>query len=105
MENNEKKSKVKAILLYLFLAPFCIGDLYLGYKDKFKKQMLRFILIIIFFLLNTIIDISKFLSLILIFVFAYIAISIMIVQITNYIKVIKILSGIIKTDANGNDLI
>ena len=105
MTDKKNKSKIKAILLYVFFAPFCIGELYLGYKDKFKKQMLRYLLLIIGFILSNIIDSSSLAFLFLLIIVTFIAFYIFIVQIINYIKAIKILIGIIKTDSAGNVLI
>lgn len=46
------KNRILAIFLYIFLSPFCIGDLYLGFNEKFKKQIKRYILIYIFSLIS-----------------------------------------------------
>lgn len=104
VENNSSvsKSKLVAILLYLFFNFLCIGDLYLGYTKKFKKQMIRlFILFITLPIIVVVFDDYLLIIFLSFFVIIYIIIFIGIIGVIKIITGIRILIGNIKTDANG----
>ena len=105
------KSKIVAGLLYIFLASFSIGDLYIENKNKFIAQILRyfyllFIYVVLAFLktlhitvkLEPVINIIQLLLSLIAFIIALI---ILIVYIKNIIKGIKILCSNNPKDADG----
>lgn len=105
-ENSNSKLKITAILLYICLGPFCLGDLYLGYKDTFRNQMLRWLFILLGnFLSNYFKSLGlKAINEILVLALEIVGIWLFVVYIGNIIKGFKIILGKITTDANGIEL-
>ena len=105
-ENSNNKSKIIAILLYICLGPFCLGEIYLGYKDKFRNQMLRLLFILLGNILSNYFKSQglEVINEILVLALGIVGIWIFVVYIGNIIKGFKIISGSIKTDANGLEL-
>ena len=103
--NYSTKSKTTAGLLYILLSVLSVGDYYLGYKDKFKRQLICLFGGLLLFILGTIIMISGIKLAILISIAGWIMWTYAcIINVINIITGIKILCGNIKTDAEGNEL-
>ena len=99
-EVKKNKSKIVAAILYMCVAPFSIGDLYLGYKKKFINQIIRLGIIVIFVANSKYVTLIPILSII----FTILSFWVFFVQFANIIKGFRILIGNIKTDAYGIDL-
>jgi len=104
-KNYSTKSKTTAGLLYIFFSAISLGDLYLGYKDKFKRQLICIFGGILLFILGAIIMISGIKIAILISIAGWIMWAYAcVINVINIITGIRILCGNIKTDAEGKIL-
>ena len=105
-ENSNSKSKITAILLYICLGPFCLGDLYLGYKARFRNQTLRWLFILLGNYLSNYFKSSGIsaMNVILVLALGIVGVWLFAVYIGNIIKGFKIILGKITTDANEIEL-
>lgn len=108
MENNAPKSKMAAGLLGIFLGSYGIHNFYLGYTNKAITQLVLTLgsvalSIILWFLggLLSVIIIGIFLMPIA-FILDFVPLA---TWIWGLVEGIQILSGSVKTDANGNPLV
>ena len=105
VDSKNVKSKVIAVFLCICFGPFSLGDLYLGYISDFKKQLFRYFIIFVLFILNYFFGSkSSLLSLIIILLFAFFGFLLFYTYIKNVIKGFRILFGTITADANGTEL-
>ena len=107
MENNTQKSKMAAGLLGVFLGSFGIHNFYLGYTEKGLTQIILFfgsiVLSIVLWILSGLLSVVLvgFLLMPIAFLMDFVPFAI---WVWGLIEGIMILSGNIKTDANGTPL-